>query len=76
MFQKLRSKFAPAAAVVAAPVLALVSMSGMASATSAFDVTPITALITDYGADAVLIVGAMILVVWGLKALGVLGGRR
>ena len=38
----------------------------------AFDATEVTANIAEYGATAVTIVGAFILAVWGVKAMGLL----
>lgn len=57
-----------AAGGVAAGASGLVA-SGSAMA---FDATEVTAKIVEYGATAVTIVGAFILAVWGVKAMGLL----
>lgn len=51
---------------------ALVPLSGMALAQDGFDASEITASITTYTATAVGLVGAFILGVWSLRAMGLL----
>ena len=63
--------------MLVALVLSMFVGTGEALATApTFDTAPITDAITAYGADAVVVVGALIVVIWGLKALGILGGKR
>lgn len=50
---------------------ALAAASFAASAqTAGFDSATVTAKITENGATAVLIVGTMILAIWGIKSMG------
>lgn len=51
---------------------ALVPLSGMALAQDGFDAAEITAAITQYTGIAVGLVGAFILGVWSLRAMGLL----
>lgn len=59
--------------------LAVLSMAAAPVAAFAqdasFDETSIITKITTYGGKAVLIIGAFLLAVWGLRALGILGKR-
>jgi hypothetical protein len=59
-------------APVAAAGAALATLSGgaMATGTGGFDSSTVITKITNYGVEATLIVGAFILAVWGLKAMG------
>lgn len=64
-----------AATVRLAPLAAgatALTVSGGAFAQDGFDAGSITAQIASHGATAVSIVGAFILAVWGLKAMGLL----
>lgn len=54
-----------------ASVTALALVAGPASAATAVGTSVVT-LVQSYGAQAVLIVTAIILVIWGLRALGIL----
>lgn len=54
---------------------ALVPGFAFASGGGSFDSASITAKITENAATATLIVGAMILAVWGLRSMGLLKGR-
>lgn len=67
-FQNVRKR-ASAAVVGAASALA----AGAAAASGGgFDESTITAKIAENGATAVVIVGAMILALWGIKSMGLL----
>lgn len=67
-------KFKHATTAAAVGVTSLVA-AGSASAQSAFDNGDILAKVTEYGASAVAIVAAILLVRWGLHAMGVLRPR-
>jgi len=69
--QKARAKFA---AFVTACVFALAAPMAMA-ASGSFDSASIVTKIQANAAEAVLIIGAFILAVWGLRAMGLLGRR-
>lgn len=60
--------------VVAALTVALFSLPAFA-ASGSFDSASIVTKIQANAAEAVLIIGAFILAVWGLRAMGLLGRR-
>lgn len=61
--------FLSAPAVAAGAALATLSGGAMATG-GGFDSSTVITKITDYGVEATLIVGAFILAVWGIKAMG------
>ena len=69
--QRARAKLS---AFVTACVFALVAPMAMA-ASGSFDSASIVTKIQANAAEAVLIIGAFILAVWGLRAMGLLGRR-
>ena len=59
-----------------ATALAMAVLPGLAAAQSSdFDPQPIITKITTYGGMALLIIGAFLAAVWGLRALGILKQR-
>ena len=80
MFERTKQAFANAKnkvkSVAVATGTALVTVAGnAAAATGTFDSASIVTKIQANAAEAVLIIGAFILAVWGLRAMGLLGKR-
>lgn len=76
MFERTKQAFAKAKkSVVAAGTAATVFTGNAMAASGTFDSSSIIAKIEANAAEAVLIIGAFILAVWGLRAMGLLGKR-
>lgn len=79
MFKSIARGFARTKAMLAvafASVVAFTAAPSLALATPVAPSTTVIAKIEEYGSEAVLIIVAFIVVLWGLKALGLLGSRR
>lgn len=59
-------------AMLAACVFALMPAFAFAQSTGDFDPAPIISKIVSYGGMAVMIIGALLLAKWALRALGIL----
>ena len=64
------------AALLTAGSAMVLSGAAMASGGSSFDTSTITAKITEYSGYAIVILLAFAAAVWGLRAVGLIGGRK